>query len=284
MTDENMQVAEPEAQPVAAPESADQQAPMPDTADPAIEAAPDTGEGEPATPESDADDQRKAKGGFQRRIDELTREKYEARQEAEQLRQAAEAARQQLMQQQAASSEAPPTFESAGYDEAEYQRQIVDWNQRQQNKQHEYAAQLAQQEQARAEQYQEQVRMQKKFAEATKVYPDFMLKVNDPSVPPLTQLNPAAASAIIESDHFADVSYYLSSNLDEMYALAELTPIQAIKKVAQLEQKFSAKPKSTSRLPSPPGKIEGGPSGTGGDPERMTTSEWMEWRRKQLYS
>ena len=263
---QNDVVAEPEAE---APEGDEEQS-----------AAPDDDQSDDETERKSRSDKRKEK--IKAEIDALTREKYEAQRQAESTQRQLDEMQQWVRQQQA-----PPQFGDMpkladfDYDEGRYQQAVQQW--------HISTFQQAQEQQnAAAQQYQQQMHAQReaqtlqaKIAEGTKKYPDFAVKVNDPSLPPLREVNPAAFQAVIESEVGVDVAYYLANNPSDVYALAQMSPMQAIKRVTQLEAMVAKQPPGTAQVaPRPPSTLKGS-AGAVKDPSKMSTDDWMKWRNKQ---
>lgn len=244
---------------------------------------------ESATSETDAEPEQekpKRRSRAEERINALTKEKYDAQKQAEHFQRQMQEMQQylaQLQQPQFSPDQAFPTLEQYGYDEQQYQRAVMQWNQAQTQRQQE------QQEQQRRAYEQQQARqrevntLQQAMMRGQEKYPDFIVKVNDPNLPPLRELNQAAYQAIMESESGVDVAYYLANNPQEVYAFASMSPVQAIRKVAQLEARLTAKPAAPRNVPpAPPSKAKGAAEAVK-DPSRMSTAEWMEWRNKQLH-
>lgn len=190
---------------------------------------------EEATPSEDVNKPQK-KGGVQRRIDELTREKYELKQQAELL--------QQQLQEQAKvapSQDGPPLLENYST-EAEYYQAVGEWNQNQIENYQEQQTQTQQQAEQMRQAQQQQMEIHRKILDASQKYPDFQMKLNDPTLQPLHEVNQAAFEALLDSDKFADVANYLLSNQDEYYGLGSLSPVQAVKEIARLEMFQSTRP------------------------------------------
>jgi predicted RNase H-like nuclease (RuvC/YqgF family) len=86
---------------------------------------------ESTTSESDEEEKPKKKGGFQRRIDELTRKNYEAQREAEAYKSQLAQYQQQVQQQQMQNDAVPPKLADYNYDETAYYQAVQDWNESQ---------------------------------------------------------------------------------------------------------------------------------------------------------
>lgn len=233
---------------------------------------------EDSTPSEEAQEKPKPKGGFQRRIEKLTREKYESQQELDAARAQLEMLQQQQIQQQVQNTQSFPKLEEYGYDEGQYQQAVVAWNQQQEQAKYEAYQQQRHQQAQIAHQQQQAMAMREKVASAVEKHPDFLLKVQNPELPPLSEINKAAYDAVVGSDSFADIAYYLASNPAEIYRFSSLDPVSTLREVFKLEQKFERQPQSsTAPPPAPPSKLSG-VSEQAKDPRKMTTEEFIAWR------
>lgn len=220
-----------------------------------------------------------------RRIDALTKKNYDALRQLEAERQAREQLQAQMAQlhaQQQVPGENFPTLEQYNYDPEAYEQAVKGWHQNQVQAQEQartQQAELAAQQQA---QMQEHQRLQAAMAKGQEKYPDFVAKVTDPNLPPLREVNPVAYQAVMESDTGVDVAYYLASNPQAVYEFASMNPVQAIRKVAQIEASLAAKPMPSPVAPAPPTTLSGKADAVK-DPSKMTTDEWMEWRNQQVH-
>lgn len=234
---------------------------------------------ESATSEGDKPE----KNRVQRRIDELTREKYEARRQAEEL-QAQLVQLQQAQQQQQVDqtiNAPPPKLEDYDYDEAQYYQAVQQWNANQIQAVQEQQVKQVEQYQQFQQQQAEAAKFQEKVTRAVEKYPDFMAKINNPEFSrPLSEINPAAYEAVVESDAFADVAYYLANNPAEVYEFGSLSPVQAVKKVALLEAKLATK--STPKQDITPPSEVGGSSQAVTDESKLPTDEWIKRRNEKL--
>lgn len=247
------------------------------------EAALDTPEGEESAtseePEGAEDKPKKSKGGFQRRIDELTKARYEAEQRA----QALEAQLQQAQTDQFKSQyeQSKPTLEQYGYDQDAWAQAYEQWAQAGIERQQVAQQEAQQKQQEYQQQLQKQMQLQQRVAEAQTKYPDFMAKVFDPQLPSLQSLNRAAYEAVLDSDSMADVAYYLADNPAEVYKFSSMSPIQAVKEIARIEAKLSKPAKKLTQAPPPPSQVTGKAESVK-DPTNMSIEEWMSWRNSQV--
>ena len=223
----------------------------------------------------------KKRSTAQDRINALTREKYEAQRQLEAAQR--QAAEMQAYLQQQQSTQAPqdnmPTLEQYNYDEAAYTNAVRQWHAAQLNG---YQQQVAQQQKMARQQYeaaQQSQFIQQKAAEGRAKYPDFVQKVFDPNLPGLADISPAAHAATMQSEASVDVLYYLANNPQEVFAFHGMNPVQAIRRVAQIEANLAKKPMNAAPPPKPPSKVSGN-SGAVKDPSKMSMAEFMAWRNK----
>lgn len=193
---------------------------------------------------------------FQKRINEITAEKYKERQEKEAL-----ARRLEEMQSAVPQPEAPqmPTLADCDYDEAVYTAKIAQYQQdvARQTVQSEYAR--IQQEQARQAEVESfnnvAIGFQQKGEALKQSNPDYDVTINAiPELPMDTRL------ALMQSDKGAEIAYYLGKHLDQADRIASLPPIQAAMEIARLESKFSVTPKTVTSAPAPVSSVGGGGS------------------------
>ena len=223
------------------------------------------------------------KGGVQKRIDELTRQRYEAEARAEQAeREAAELRQSQTKDGHNANR---PTLEQYDYDQDAYEAAMVSWAEDGLKRQNEAATQA---EKARAEQLEQIKRnaeINRKMTEGVTKYPDFIEVVSSPDLPSLQEINSTAFEAVINSDKMAEISYYLGKNPSEVYEFQNMPPISVMRRVIELESKLGTTRKETTNAPPPPKSMNGN-SDAGIEPSpkkraEMSMDEWLAWRNQQ---
>lgn len=227
---------------------------------------------------SDAEDtgepSRKDKG-VGKRINELTREKYEAKREAEYWRQQAEIIRQQPQQQQSPTGKPSPeqyqTFE-------EYQAALVD---------HAVSERLAREAQLReAREAEERVKStktnwSKQEDSARDSYVDY-----DEIVYPLLEIsevgnNPILGSVLAESPIGAKILYHLGKNPDEAVRIARLNPAACAREIGKLEAKLESQPATKSSAPTPPKPVSGASKALNGLRDDLPLDEWVKRRNEE---
>jgi hypothetical protein len=239
---------------------------------------------DPASPPADETEGDKVAKGVQKRIDELTREKHEARRERDLIAQRAYEIDQQnaqmrefvRQQQLRASVPDPDQFNTPQEHYQATQQALAQYNQQRAYEQQQ--AQYAQaQQQAKAH---EQAAVQGVLSKITQTYDDAAevigkLEVLDRTV----QHHPAIRQAILASPQSADVLYYLGKNPAVAYEMATLDPFRAITKVGEIEAQLKAakgaKPKADANVSTLSG-------GGGSNSEPKNIDDWMKWRNNQL--
>lgn len=208
---------------------------------------------EAAKPAESAEDRAKKEPWFQKRIGELTREKYEARRAAEDAQRDAEQVRQYLAQIQQGDQTQQPAVD---------------------------VRTLAQQEAARmiAEQrFNESCN--KVYAEGAKEFDDFDASIRNLQ---MVGVNRDFLELAATSDAGHKLLHHLGSDLDEAARILALSPVQMAREMTKLELKLGqpvAKP--VSNAPAPITPIAGAKGGSK-DPSEMTDAEFAKWRKSQI--
>lgn len=203
------------------------------------------------TPEEKA----KKEPWFQKRIGELTREKYEARRAAEEANQQAEQYRLYLAQIQQGDQTA--------------QQPNVD------------VRTLAQQEATKmvAEQrFNESCN--KVYAEGAKEFPDFDAAIRNLQ---MVGVNRDFLELATTADAGAKLLHHLGSDLDEAARILSLPPVQMARELTKLEIKLgqpAAKP--VSKAPEPIKPLGSGGVAESGLRDDLSADEWMRRRNEQL--
>lgn len=226
------------------------------------------------------DKPRDEKGRFvpQERVNEITRARREAERRAEALeRELATYRQQQPAQHQPQSQDKPPQLADFDYDQDAWSRAVT-----------EYA--IAQAE-SRVEkkfttktQQEQQQSVQRSFEERAAKYaaehPDFDKAVDD--LGKTVRFSPEIIEAVGVSEQGPAIVHYLAQHLDEADRIARLPAHLAAVQLGRIEAQLSQpKPKPVTKAPDPAPTLGGGAAASK-DPDRMTTDEWLAWRRKQL--
>lgn len=221
---------------------------------------------------------------YKRRIDELTRDKHEARRHAERLEKMLE----QLSTQQRAPEPVqapaiqppdPNDFAGGQYDPRYIQAQL------------EYTRVSAIEEAKRAvaaeyeqrSQYEKQAQAQAKLetaeAAARAKFSDYDAVIEGITSDPRLAQNPTIRQALLGLDNGPELAYVLGKNLDVAYEIANMNPIQAGMRLAEI---INRAPRKVSNAPSPVKPI----SGTGATSHRksyaeMSTAEYIAARNAE---
>lgn len=215
--------------------------------------------------------------GVQKRIDKITRQKYEAERQIQALQ--AELAKRQ--EPQPANTE-KPTLEQFDYDDAAYIEALTDWKVQQALKQTQAQQTEAQKRAQQEKVYQdfESKRQATLVAGVTK-YEDFEeVAIENPHL----TITPQMADIITDSEIGYEIAYYLGSNTAEADAIAGMHPLKQAAAIAKLETKLASKPaKKISKAPDPIKPVGAkGSSTTQLDPTK-DFKKWAEARNKEEY-
>lgn len=207
--------------------------------------------GEEKSEPTEAERQAKA---LQRRVDRLTRERYQLRAENDQLRTSRQPA--------AADEQETLTQEDVDRRANEKAQQIAD-TQRMNDRCNEIAKQGAKEFKGDFD---------KAMAEVHGITPLFD-RQGRPQ--PLMQ-------AILETDEPHKVLHYLGTNPDVAEELADMSPLRAARKLGQIEIDLAKKPESKpSNAPKPLSPVKSGAAGGSPDPAKDPEG-WARWRNEQM--
>lgn len=206
-----------------------------------------------ASTEAERDDKPKPKPWFQRRIDELTRARYEAERKVEAMAETVRALRETVAQPE-------------GEDGEKLTKAQVE---------------------ARAAQLAERMAAEKAFTdECNRIYEAGVKAFNDfdeviGNFRMLGGLTPAVIEAAAATDMPEKVLYELGNDPEKAERLIKLPPSRLGVELAKIATKLSAPKPSVSKAPAPIKPVDGPGKGEV-DPDKMSDREWMEWRNKQV--
>ena len=256
-------------------------APVEDTADATTAPGDEPAEEQPTEAGSEETPQpKKPGGGFQKRISELTREKHEAKREAEQLRELLSRAIGQTSQPAPAAeqSDEPRSEQFTRYED--FVAAKAEWKAEQRiqstlgNLQKQ--ASVADQERARIEAVKVFEREAKAQGKAIQGFDDALDMVRSDDFP----MTPAVADYLLNADHKAALVKYLADNEDEAFRLSRLGAVAVGRELAKVEMRFASKPKpKTSSAPPPPATVSGGAAAPQSI-ERMGHNDVLKWVRE----
>ena len=219
----------------------------------------------------------------QKRIDELTRRRYDAERERDYWREHAQRAQAQPEPQ--APVEEPQavgkTLADFAYDESKYQDYLF--------KQAEARAVAAAekvltQKQTETARFQTVTAHKEREAEFAKKVPDYF------EVAHYAPITDSMAEVIMESENSAELAYHLGKNRQVALNLARLPPLQQAREIGRLEAKLAGKPTpaQVSGAPPPAPRLEnaGNPGGSAKpdapESDKLSDAEWTRLRNKQV--
>lgn len=205
---------------------------VPAAGEPAGEPELDKTETAQAAGEGDQDEKDKPKGGFQRRIDKLTREKADKEREAEYWReQALRAPKPESTVKPAEVKSDKPKLDDFSNEE-EYFDALTDWKVDQRfakAKADQEAAQTAEkkktEQQTIAQQWEGQV------AKGREAHTDFEEVAFSKDVP----ITDTMTQAIITSELGGEIAYYLGTHVEEAKKIAGLSPVAQAREIGKIE-------------------------------------------------
>jgi hypothetical protein len=215
--------------------------------------------------ETTEDDEHSLPNGVKKRIDKITRQKYEAVAEANRLK----AELEQMKAQIAPKQEAPDisnfdTFEEYSDALAEYK----------------YQQKIQQAQNQQSQQTQAQKNAQEwvsKVEKVRSVAPDF-----DDAFSNVANIEfaPMALEAVAQHPKGAEIAYMLGKDVSEAYRIAALPPSLQLMAIGEIAAKTSLpKTKAVSTAPKPVKPVNSG--GTSNAPP-SDMDEWVKWRNQQL--
>lgn len=248
--------------------------------------AQDEAEATAADKQEDSQDDaepKKSKGGFQRRIDELTRQREEERREKERLLSLVERLSDNGRQKPQETPQPQGTIEPKREDFDDYEAYLEARAEFRAVRALE--ARLQQQEAQRAQQVQMTEQQKQaaawtaRLAEARSKLPDF----DDVTASADVAITPQMSSALMDSEKGAEVAYYLAKNPAEAARIAALSPLGQVREIGKLEDRVSAKPVKPSSAPDPIKPV--GARSSGGDPlsDKLPMDQWAKNFEKEFY-
>ena len=190
---------------------------------------------------------------YKRRIDELTKDKHEARRHAERLEKMLEqiSNQQQRAPEPVAPNIQPPDpndFAGGQYDPRYIQAQLeytrvsaIEEAKRAVAAEYEQRAQYERQTQAQAKLEASEAATRAKFA-------DYDAVIKGITSDPRLAQNPPIRQALLGLDNGPEIAYTLGKNLDVAYEIANMNPIQAGMRLAEI---INRAPRKTSNAPTP---------------------------------
>lgn len=259
-----------EAKPEEIPDS-EKEKPEPKTEDGEAEENTENEDSPPS--EDDSPDEPPKKKGVQKRIDELTAEKYTERRRADALE-----AELRRLQEQAKPPETDigpkPKLADFEFDEEKFNAALDSYY----TKKAAAETESRQRQQQQWNQQQEWVQKQSRFvAQGVAKYPDFEQTVaNNPNLP----LSHTAAEAVMSSERGAEVAHFLGKNPGEAQRIYHLPPVQQVLEIARIEARLNAPPNpKTTSAPDPVPSV-GSRERVTKSPDKMSYAEYKAARER----
>lgn len=246
-------------------------------------------EGE-TTSEAEAESKPEKDPWYKRRIDELTRDKHEARRHAERLEkmlEQQEAMRKQLASQTASQEPTGPVAPNpddyvGGQFDPRYMQDMLTYT-RESTKAEAIAAIKQEQQELMQRQAmaQQQQRLDTAEAAARARYNDYDAVIEGITTDPVLAQNNVIREAVLGMDNGPEIAYMLGKNLDVAYEIANMHPIQAGMRLAEI---INRAPRKTSNAPTPIKPLNAASGGTPGNAKalsEMSTAEYIAARNAE---
>ncbi|WP_293705543.1 hypothetical protein [Stenotrophomonas sp. UBA7606] len=220
---------------------------------------------------SEADDAAapKPRKGVGKRIDELTREKYDAQRERDYWREQATRGNQQQAQPVKEADSTEPTLEGCEFDVQKYNAAWYEWKRGQERK--------AESQQKREQKLQESAQG---FAQSN---PDYFEVISNPYL----RISQDMVDVIADTDNPAALAYYLGKNPQEAERISAMNLAGVARAIGRIEAELSAPPpprqitpKAVTKAPPPVTTLTGAPAVVK-SLEEMSMREYDEQRRKE---
>lgn len=219
---------------------------------------------------------------YKRRIDELTRDKHEARRQVERMEKMLEQLTAQQRQPDPVVPKIQPPdpndFAGGQYDPRYIQAQL---EYTRVSAVEEAKAAIAQEYEQRAayeRQTQLQARIETAEAAARQKFADYDIAIEGITADPRLAQNPTIRQAILGTDNGPELAYILGKNLDVAYEISQMNPIQAGMRLAELVNRA---PRKVANAPAPIKPI----NATGGLGKKsyadMSTAEYIAARNAE---
>lgn len=227
---------------------------------------------------------------YKRRIDELTRDKHEARRQAERLEKIL--AQQEQMLQKFAPNQEPEQPKLAPPNPADFAGGQYDPRYMEAMLQYTRVSAVEEAKQAIAQEYETRQRQQAMVAAQAKLetaeaaarakYADYDAVIEGITSDPRLAQNPVIREALLGMDNGPDIAYTLGRNLDVAYEIAGArNTIEAGMKLAEL---INRAPRKVGNAPAPIKPINGAagaPAGSKRNYADMTTAEYIAARNAE---
>lgn len=233
----------------------------------------DTGEPETKPEQVDAEPEQLEQHAEQTVPLQAMLEERRKRQEYQHFIEEMRAKEQQPAPQQQPTAGEPRLEDFDDYDK--YQRAMVDHRVQQQ-----LGGYVAQQRQQQAVQ---QFTARLEAASSSEGKPaDFQQRVSEVFQDRELPISQVMAEVILTDDTGPDLAYYLHANPKEMRRISNMAGAAQAAAMGRLAERLANKRVSVSGAPPPVKSVRTSKGNASPDPSKMSTDEWMAWRRKQI--
>lgn len=226
---------------------------------------------------------------YKRRIDELTRDKHEARRQAERLEkmlEQQEAMLKRIAPQNASQADtlAPPSPDDyvGGQFDPRYMQDMLAYTRDVTKRE---AIEAVKQEQQQMMQRQAMADQQRKLETAEAAtrakYQDYDIVIESITSDPMLAQNSTIREALLGLDNGPEIAYTLGRNLDVAYEIANMHPIQAGMRLAEI---INRAPRKVSNAPTPIRPLSAAAGATPGNSKQlseMSTAEYIAARNAE---
>jgi len=241
-------------------------------------------ESTPTEPQDDSADDAAAeakrhKGGFQKRIDELTRRVAEERREKERLLSLVETTVRPSQREAEPAPNTPQEPKREAFDDYEaYLDARAEWKAEMRLSARMQEIEANRQQEAARTQRESLVsewdrKMQRAAEKNPEIHPDM----------PVPRMPATMSQAIVESDVGPEIVFHLAHNPAEAARIAALSPLSQARELGKLELQLATKPVKASNAPEPIKPV--GARSTGSDPlsDRLSMDQWAKNFEKEFY-
>ena len=267
-----------ESAPMAEGEALPEESQQPETAETSGTSETDASEHE-SEHDKEATSERKKSGGFQRRIDELTKRYAEERREKERLLALVEATVRPRQSEPEPAPNTPQEPKREAFDDYEaYLEARAEWKADLRLAARMQEIEAKRQQEAARTQHETLAsewdrKMQRAAEKNPEIHPDM----------PVPRMPASMSQAIVESDVGPEIVFHLAHNPAEAARIAALSPLSQARELGKLELQLSTKPVKASSAPEPIKPV--GARSSGSDPlsDRLSMDQWAKNFEKEFY-
>ena len=231
---------------------------------PQLEEVPEVVKPKETAEETKPEAEKPKEDGFQKRINKVTADKWEATRRAE----AAEAKLAEMQTAPAQQSTVEPKLEDYDFDEAAHTSALIDY------KVNQKVDSITKQQQDKASQ-QTKDEINRKFADNVKTFAEGKADYMD-VMGALPQLQPSVLDELMSSDNGPELVYFLGNNLEIANNIARMNPVAAGIKIGEIAHKLAEPTQiKPSSAPDPIEAISSGGNVESNIDDEISIADWM---------